>query len=348
MKFRSYIIPVVLAGVSMASAQVASHSPVASHAPAAKKPASNTPVDPKIVAMASKPVARVNSAELTEIDLKREMYAIFPYAQQHGGFPKDLEADIRKGALDMIIFEELLYQEAKRRNLTIPPERLARAQAAFRKQFSDDAAYEQYVRAEGKGDKAVMREKIRRSLLIERMLKTEVTQKSLVTPAVAKAYYDKNAVSYLHGETVAIQTISIVPPENPGREIQEEAKKKIKDIVRLGRAAKTARDFGLLAEQLSEDDWRTKMGNRGTVEVNKLPPEVVMVARKMKPGQVSDPIQLDRAWVVIRLNAHTPAGKTPFADVKSKLISDLQKEKTSEVRAELNKKLRKDAKIEVL
>ena len=74
--------------------------------------------------VSDKPVARVNGAVLTDRDLLREMYAIFPYAQQHNGFPKAQEAAIRQGALEMIIFEELVYQEAERRKLAIPAERL--------------------------------------------------------------------------------------------------------------------------------------------------------------------------------------------------------------------------------
>ena len=57
-------------------------------------------------------MARVNGAVLTDRDLLREMFTIFPYAKQHNGFPKAQEASIRQGALEMIIFEELVYQEA--------------------------------------------------------------------------------------------------------------------------------------------------------------------------------------------------------------------------------------------
>jgi hypothetical protein len=48
------------------------------------------------------------------------------------------------------------------------------------------------------------------------------------------------------------------------------------------------------------------------------------------------------------LNAHTPAGTTPFEEVKAKLMTDLQKEKNERLRVDLNKRLRKTAKIEVL
>ena len=61
----------------------------------------------------------MNGAILTDADLVREEYAIFPYARQHNGIPKEFEKQIRDGALKMIIFEELVYQEALRRNMTV-------------------------------------------------------------------------------------------------------------------------------------------------------------------------------------------------------------------------------------
>jgi len=76
---------------------VASHTPtVIANAPSAQ----TSPLQ-----VSDKPVARVNGAVLTDRDLLREMYTIFPYAQQHNGFPKAQEAEIRQGALEMIIFE---------------------------------------------------------------------------------------------------------------------------------------------------------------------------------------------------------------------------------------------------
>ena len=337
-----------LALAGMGSAQVASHGPVAAH-PIAVKPATNAPAVTSANVVLPKAVARVNGAVITENDVTRMVYAIFPYARQHGGgVPKAMEAELRKGALEMVIFEELLYQEAKRRNLQVAPEKLAQAEAAFRKQFHSPAIYQQYLTLEANGSKAVMREKIRRSLLIEQMIKTEVDQKSVVSPAEARAFYDKNAKRFEHGETVSIQTISILPPDDATPAIKTEARAKIKDIVRLARAAKTKKDFGLIAEQLSEDDWRTQSGDRGTVEVKNLPPEVAKAARSMKPGEVSDAIQVGGAWTVIRLNARTPAGKTPFLEAKTKLQSDLRKQKREQVRSALNQSLRKTAKIEKL
>ena len=78
----------------------------------------------------------MNGAVLTDRDLLREMLQIFPYASHHNGFPKAQEASIRQGALQMIIFEELVYQEAVRRKLTVPPQQLSKRKPRSRSSFT--------------------------------------------------------------------------------------------------------------------------------------------------------------------------------------------------------------------
>jgi len=294
------------------------------------------------------PVARVNGAILTDEDLAREIETIFPYAKVHNGIPKDMAPEMRKGALDMIIFEELLYQQALREKRTVAPERLQRAETEFRKQFASEQEYNQVVQKEVQGSKPLLREKIRRSLLIEEMLKTEVRDKARVTEAAALAYYKANPKNFARAEMFSIQTISIIPPPNPTPDMQQEARKKAENAVKQAKATKTYQEFGLLAEKISEDDWHVNMGDRKSVERDKLPPPVVAAALAMKPGQVSDLIQLGSAYTLFRLNAHVPAGVAPFAEVKAKLMSDMEKSKTDQLRSQLDKRLRKTAKIEVL
>ncbi|HVN21085.1 MAG TPA: peptidylprolyl isomerase [Dongiaceae bacterium] len=339
---------VVIVGTALAcSAQVvASHAPTLAAPKAAAAPAVNSPSPAP--ASSGTPVARVNGAVLTDRDLMREIEAMFPYAKIHNGLPKDMEPEMRKGALEMIIFEELLYQEALREKRIVSPERLQRAEMEFRKQFASEQELNQVLQNEVHGSKQLMREKIRRSLLIEDMLKTEVTNKAKVGEAAALAYYKANPKNFQHAEMFSIQTISIIPPQNPTPDMQAEARKKAESAAKQAKATKTYQEFGLLAEKISEDDWHVNMGDRKAVERDKLPPPVVSAALAMKPGQVSDLIQLGPAFTLFRLNAHIPAGVTPFAEVKTKLMSDMQKSKTDQLRADLDKRLRKTAKIEVL
>jgi parvulin-like peptidyl-prolyl isomerase len=161
-------------------------------------------------------------------------------------------------------------------------------------------------------------------------------------------YYDKNPKQFEKSESLRIQTISVIPPQNGGVAVEKEARKRAEEAYKSAREAKSYQDFGLLAEKMSDDDWLVNMGDRNFVQISTLPPPVVKAALAMKPGEVSDLIQLGNAYTIFRLVKHEPAGKTPFAAVKDKLQSDLQKQKRLELRAVLNQKLRKNAKIEVL
>jgi hypothetical protein len=315
---------------------------VSSHASTANNPRTDA-----ANAAAMKPAVRVNGAILTEADVIREMFTIFPYASQHGGVPKALEADVRKGAIEMIVFEELLYQEARRMKIPITPTRLRKAENEFRTQLGS-SNYEQFLRTECQGSKQVLQEKIRRSLLIEKMLATEVEQKAVITEAVAKEYYDKNAKQFDKPESFRIQSISILPSQNGGADEDKQARKRAEEAYKLAIETKNYQDFGLLAEKISDDDWHVNMGDRKVIEASKLPPPVVQTAKAMKIGEVSKLIQLGNAYTIFRLVEHAPAGRTPFAAVRAKLQSELQNQKRAELRAALNQKLHKNAKIEVL
>ena len=332
----------VLAMALSVSAQVASHAPTVM-ASTNTASAQTSPLQ-----VSDKPVAKVNGAVLTDRDLLREMYAIFPYAQQHNGFPKAQEAAIRQGALEMIIFEELVYQEAVRRKLVIPAEKLNGAEADFRKQFNSPDQCKQYLEVDMKGSEQNLRQKIRRSLLIEQVLKSDVELRAAVSPTEMQVYYAKNPAKFRRPESFSIQSISIVPPLKATPEQEKEARKKAEDALSQARATKNYQDFGLLAEKLSEDDFRVNMGDHKAVNADKLPPQVVKALQTMQAGQITGLIQIETAFTIIRLNAHTPGRKKPLAEVKNDLKVDLQKSKYEKLRSNLAKQLRAKAKVELV
>ncbi|HEX6879985.1 MAG TPA: peptidyl-prolyl cis-trans isomerase [Terriglobales bacterium] len=347
MKFKLCAIGIVVLCSAVSGAQVASHAPTSAAKPAVKSSPGKKASVSAAPQVTGKTVAKVNGTALTDRDLIREMYALFPYAQQHNGFPKDLEPEIRRGALQMIIFDELVYQEGKRRNIPVSVEKVAAAEKELRKQFATAELYQQFLNQEAQGSSAVLREKIRRSLLIESVLKSEVTNKAALSAAQLKSYYDKNPGKFARPETIHIQSVSILPP-NSNPDVLKEARKRAEEALKKAKAAKSYGEFGLVAEKFSDDDYRVKMGDHKPVEKDKLPPEVVKVALAMKPGEISDLIQLGNAYTIIRLVDHKLAGKVPFEEVKSSLRSDLEKQNVEQLRSALGKRLRANAKIEVM
>lgn len=312
---------------------------IASHAATTLQPMAQGPDD--------KPVARVNGVVLTQSDLVREEYAIFPYAQQHGGdLPKDLEPGIRAGALKMIVFEELVYQEALRRKMTIAAVRMQHAEADFRKQFATPDEFNAFLASDFRGSEKLLREKIRRSLLIEALLKIEVENPSAISPLELRAYYDKNPAQFEHPELYTFQTISVLPPEHATPKQLLEGRIRADRNLAQSKTAKTAMQFGLLAEKFSEDDYRVVLGQHKPVPADQLAPQVLAALKHMKPGEMTGVIQLGQAYTIVRLNVHTPAGRTPFVEVKAQLQKELHEKKRNRLRAGLDARLRRTATVE--
>ena len=157
----------------------------------------------------------------------------------------------------------------------------------------------------------------------------------------------KDAAQYKHGQTLRIQSISIIPP-NETKAVLAEAKKRAAEAYEQAKQAKNYRDFGLLAEKFSDDDFHVNMGDHRTQDASALPPPIVQAAAKMKPGDISGLIQLGNNYTIFRLESRTPAGATPFSEVKAKLQSEMEKQNTERLRSALAQKLRKNAKIETL
>ena len=163
-----------------------------------------------------------------------------------------------------------------------------------------------------------------------------------------KDYYDKNPARFEHPEQYTFQTISILPPEKATADQLKEGRKRADDALKQAKTTKTAEEFGLLAEKLSDDDFRVMMGQHKPVETSKLAPIVLDSLKTMKPGEVSGLIQLDKAYTIVRLNEHKAAGEAKLAEVKAQLEKELPQTKRDKLRSDLDRKLHENAKIEEL
>lgn len=339
MKSLFLICAALIVAISPMSAQM-----VTSHG----TPSVFAPVSAPTQQALAKPVARINGTVLTDRDLVREEYAIFPYAKTHSGIPKNMEPEIRKGAMQMIVFEELVYQDAERRKLAVSQAKMDQAMVQFKKQFKSPDEYQEFLKVELGGSQELLRKNIRRSLLVDQYLKLEVQDKAAVSLAQARIYYDKNPDKFRTPETYSVQSISIVPPAKATAEQMKEARKHGEAALVQAKATKNYEEFGVLAEKISEDDYRVMMGDHKAVDKGKLPPTVLQAVVAMQVGQVSGLIPIENIFVILRLNAHNPAGMQKFEDVKDSIRKELASKKTEELRGSLNKKLRANAKVEEL
>jgi peptidyl-prolyl cis-trans isomerase C len=245
----------------------------------------------------------------------------------------------------MIEFEELVYQEAQHRKMQINGSRLDYAMAEFRQQFDSEAKFQEFLKAELHGSRKSLREKIQRSLLIDQLLDLEVTRKSSVSDQEIRSYYDETTAEFHVAERVAIQTISVVIPDDATPKDEANAQRHAEDVLKQAKAAKSYEEFGALAEKTSDDEWRVMMGDHGAIEEGKMPAPVAKMAFAMKPGQISDLIRAENSFCILRLNSHEAAKQLPFEQVRAQIKKNLQARRVDQLRSALNRQLRKTAKV---
>jgi len=327
-----------------------------SHQPAISAPAPGVPSGAAVasgeVGAPAKPpltqIARVNGVALTEAQLDQEMQRLFPYYAIHGGrVPASAEADIRQKATHDLVLHELVYQEARRRNLQVPPLVWQKRVRKIRQGFPSRQAYEAAATKQY-GSVAAYESSLRRAMLVEQLWDAEVTRKSVVTEQAERAYYQSHKAQYVRPEAVRLQTITIKFPGSATAEEKQQAHRIAEQILVKAKAAKDYEEFGMLAQQLSQDDWRVMMGDHRWVHRGTVTPDLEQAVFSMKAGETSGVVESSSGYVILRANEHQPKRQMSFAEMAASIRQRLETERREKRSKEFEQLLRNKAKIEML
>lgn len=292
-------------------------------------------------------VARVNGAALTSRDLQDELERLFPFYQIHGArVPAQLEPEIRKKALNRIVLEELLFQEAKRRHFQIPPQALENRIKQARQQFKSDTDFERAL-VKRYGSKDEFHQRTKRALLIETLWEQEVIEQSQPRETEMRSYYRENRSKFTRPESVWLQTISFQASETDSPENRRKAKKAALETLAKAKASNSYQAFGELAEKISTDDWRVMNGDHGWVHRGALDSELE-VAFRMNPNEISGVIASHQGFHILRSNGHRPEVLMPYAKVKMGIKKSLLEQHAQMKGKQLEEILRSKAQVEIL
>lgn len=316
-----------------------SHQP----APAAAATSIPTPAKPPTAQ-----IARVNGVAVTQAQLDEEIKRLFPYYAIHGGrVPAGAEAELHKQAVHDAVLHELLYQEARRRNLQVPAATWQKRISEIRRGFSSRQAYDEAAKKQY-GSPAEFERRLRRVMLVEQFWNTEVIRKSAVTEQEVKAYYESHRSQYLRPEAVWLQTITIKFPSTATPAQKQEARKIAEQVLVKAKAAKNYEEFGVLAEQLSQDDWRVMMGDHRWVHRGTVTKDIEGAVFSLKTGEISGLVETATGFLILRANEHQAQRQMPFDEMKASVRQGLEKEKRNQRSKEFEQALRRNAKVEIL
>jgi parvulin-like peptidyl-prolyl isomerase len=294
------------------------------------------------------PIARINGIALTQDYLDEEMQRLFPYYSIHGGrVPASAEADLKKQAMHDAVLHELVYQEALRRKVQIPPQEWQKRMSDIRKGFSTRKSFEATVNKQY-GSIQAFEKRLRRAMLVQTLWKQEVTQKSAVTTEMARAYYRAHTDQYIRPESVWLQSITIKVPANATAEQKQAVKKVAEEVLVKAKAAKNYEEFGLLAQQLSQDDWRVMMGDHRWVHRVAVTHDIEDAVFSLEEGHVSALTETSAGFVILRSNGHQAKRQMTFTEMSKSVKEKLGLEARDKRTKQFEDSLRSRAKIVIL
>ena len=286
-------------------------------------------------------VARVNGAHVTKRDVDLRASELVPMFSFHANMPPEKMQGLRRTALDELMLDELILQEARARGFE-PDQKDVEAQyGAIRGRFADESEFDSALAASG-----VSKKDFRRQL--ERAVLVRDARQAHVPPDPAdgdvRAYYDANAGKFLRPEQVRIVELLVRVDPAGGAVAAAAGEKKAKN---LAARARKGEDLGALAREHSEDDWRVKDGDLGWVHKGRLDPDLESAAFAAPVGEVGSVRSLS-GFHVFRVVARQPETQLSFEDARPIIVERLRSQRREAAEKAWHADLRRSASMEIL
>jgi len=154
-------------------------------------------------------------------------------------------------------------------------------------------------------------------------------------------YFNVHQEDYRLKETVAAQHILF---KTEGKTPEQVEAIRAKALTVLERAKKGSEDFGALAKVFSEDTSAAQGGNLGEFPRGQMVPEFEKAAFSMGVGAISDLVQSQFGFHIIKVNKHQEAKLRTFAEMKEAIRSIVLGTKGAAKAAEISQKIESELK----
>jgi peptidyl-prolyl cis-trans isomerase C len=260
-------------------------------------------------------------------------------AANGGSIPEDERSTVKSNLLQRLIITKILTQKAtaedKARALKLVDDNIDKA----RKSAPSPEAFNAQVKASGMTLDQI-RQKESEELLPQRVLERETTNGIAISDAATKKFYDDNPDKFEQPEEVRVShiLISTLDPltQHPLPLDQKTVKEKLARDIKA--RAEKGEDFVKLVKQYSEDPGSKDKGGEYKFPRHQMVPEFEAAAFTLKTNQISDLVETQYGYHIIKLLEKFPAKHEQFAEVESKIKDYLvQKEAEKALPAYLDK-----------
>jgi len=248
----------------------------------------------------------------------------------------------RREALDQLIDDELLWQEAARLGMTAAKKEVDLAVAEARARYKTEDEFARRLERAGLSE-ATYPQHVKRQASIQNLLDRKVLKGLRVTDQEVHAFYVGNPDRFTTPEQVRARHILVEADSATPAEDRARARATAEEILALVRAGA---DFEALARERSQDASSTQGGDLGWVDRDKMVPEFEAAAFALRDGEVSGLVETVFGFHVIRTEGRRGGELVPEAKVREEIRKHLLGEKQkAAVRATIDS-LRAKARIE--
>ena len=310
--------------------------------PGTAAPATPTPPKP-VPAELPAVIARVNGQDITKADFERALRSI---EQRAGGpVPEQRRDEIYRGLLEQLVRLQLLKQEAAARKVTVPDADVDKRLAEIQQQFPSEDVFKEML-ATQKTTLEKFRADQRQDLVVAKMLTDALKDKVAATPEQIADFYKNNPDRFKQGERVRASHILITVPQGADGITKDTAREKAEGLLKK---IKAGGDFAALAKENSQDPGSAVQGgDLGYFQAGQMVGPFDQVAFKLAPGTVSDLVETQFGFHIIKV-VDKQAGRTvPLEEVKPQLTQFLENQNRQRESAAFVSALRAKGKIEIL
>jgi parvulin-like peptidyl-prolyl isomerase len=285
------------------------------------------------------PFATVGETVVSGTDYQRALAVAMRKKYYHAKPPEAELAKFQREVGDEVVNRVLLLAEARRRGIQPDRDKIAATVAGYDTQYKNSANWS------ANRDKMLANvvPQLERDSLYERL---ETIVKTVPEPsdAVARAYFDKHPDLFVEPEQIKLSVILLkVDPSSPQavwNSAHSEAKVLHKKLL-------SGANFAELARLHSGDRSASSGGEMDYSHRGMLPEALHSVVDKLKPRQISEPVQLLEGVAILRLEDRRAAKPRSFEQVRERAADLWQREEGQTRWAKLIAELRQGTVIRI-
>ncbi len=287
-------------------------------------------------------LAKVNGTPITRAEVDRATKILLVQSRAPQNLNPAMKKQAEDAALDQLIGAELLYQTGSKLEMKDLDKQVADKLAQGKARFKTPEEYEAALKSNGLSDKE-LQDIVRKDIVINNLFEKEIAGKITVSEADAKKFYEENKDKFKRPESYHASHILIGVDPKATAEEKKKAKEKAEAVRKKVLAGE---DFAALAKAESTCPSKEKGGDLGTFGKGEMVPPFEKATAALKPGEISDVVETQFGYHIIKLIEKKDAGVVSFDEAKENIERYLKQTKTQKAIVDYIAQLKSKAAIE--